>query len=65
MSKPIDSFLGEAAPTTRFDTYEVRNQAAAAVGFNAFDDDAALSGLVREHAAWAVAKCSRLPGYAQ
>jgi putative acyl-CoA dehydrogenase len=43
-----------------FATHEVRNQAAPAAGFNAFDDDRALKGLVDKLAPWAASKCSAL-----
>jgi putative acyl-CoA dehydrogenase len=36
-----------------FATHEVRNQARPATGFNAFEDDRALSGLIAKLAPWA------------
>jgi len=52
----------EPAPSIpdRHATHVVKNQASAAVGFNAFDDDAVLSAAVAREAPWAAARCSEL-----
>jgi putative acyl-CoA dehydrogenase len=55
--KPASS--ADIAPNP-FATHEVRNQASPAVGFNAFDDDQALQGLVAKLAPWAAPLCSKL-----
>lgn len=41
-------------------THEVRNQAAPAIGFNAFTQDQALDGRLRAEAPWASDRCARL-----
>jgi putative acyl-CoA dehydrogenase len=46
-----------AEPAT---THEVRNQAAPAAGFNAFDGDAVLAAAIAREAPWAAARCSAL-----
>jgi putative acyl-CoA dehydrogenase len=56
MNKQVEAFLVAAPPAQA--THEVRNQAAEAVGFNAFDDDAALRDRVAKTAPWAVARCA-------
>ena len=43
----------EEAKTGPLATHEVRNQARPALGFNAFDDDRALSSLIAKIAPWA------------
>ena len=45
---------------SRYATHEVRNQAAPATGFNAFDGDAVLTAAVARHAPWAAEGASRL-----
>ena len=45
-------------------THEVRNQARPALGFNAFDDDRVLSGLIAKIAPWAGEKLSALGAHA-
>ena len=47
-----------------FATHEVRNQARPATGFNAFEDDRALSGLIAKLAPWARDKLSALGAHA-
>lgn len=47
-----------------FATHEVRNQARPSFGFNAFDDDRALSGVVAKFAPWARDKLSALGAHA-
>jgi putative acyl-CoA dehydrogenase len=49
-----------AAAPDRFATHVVRNQAAPATGFNAFDGDAVLAAAIAREAAWAAARCSEL-----
>jgi putative acyl-CoA dehydrogenase len=58
MNKPIEGFEPWSRTGATAATHEVRNQAAPAVGFNAFTDDAALSARVARGAAWAQAKCA-------
>lgn len=41
-------------------THEVRNQAAAAIGFNAFTQDSALHAQVERSAPWALGRCEKL-----
>ena len=60
MNRPIDPFMTVRGMDSRFDTHEVRNQPAPAAAYNAFDDDAALSNLVRAQAGWAADKASKL-----
>ncbi|WOH84115.1 acyl-CoA dehydrogenase family protein [Bradyrhizobium sp. BEA-2-5] len=52
------------AKAARFATHDVRNQAWPARGFNAFDDDRALSGLIATIAPWAKDKLSALGAHA-
>ena len=52
------------AKTGPFATHEVRNQARPSLGFNAFDGDRALSGLVAKIAPWAKDKLSALGAHA-
>jgi len=56
MNKQAEAFLVGASPAHA--THEVRNQAAEAVGFNAFEDDEALRGRVAKAAPWARARCA-------
>lgn len=49
-----------AAMPDRYATHLVRNQAAPASGFNAFDGDAVLTAAVAREAPWAAARCSAL-----
>lgn len=44
----------------RYGTHDVKNQAAPATGFNAFDGDAILKAAVVREAPWAAARCSAL-----
>jgi putative acyl-CoA dehydrogenase len=44
----------------RYATHVVRNQAAPASGFNAFDGDAVLTAAIGREAPWAAARCSAL-----
>lgn len=44
----------------RYATHVVKNQASAAAGFNAFDDDAVLVAAVARDAPWAASRCSEL-----
>ena len=60
MNKPIEPFLQASAPTPGFATHEVNNQAAPAIGFNAFTDDLALVAAVQRQAPWAADKCARM-----
>ncbi|MCP1756479.1 acyl-CoA dehydrogenase family protein [Bradyrhizobium elkanii] len=59
--QPVAVAEAQAAP---FATHEVRNQARPALGFNAFDDDRALSGLIATIAPWATDKLSALGAHA-
>ncbi|KRQ12052.1 acyl-CoA dehydrogenase [Bradyrhizobium pachyrhizi] len=59
--QPVAVAEAKAAP---FATHEVRNQARPALGFNAFDDDRALSGLIATIAPWAKDKLSALGAHA-
>ena len=52
------------AKTGPIATHEVRNQARPPFGFNAFDDDRALSSLVAKIAPWASEKLSALGAHA-
>lgn len=52
--EPVRGALG------RYDTHDVKNQAAPAAGFNAFDGDAILKAAVVREAPWAAARCSAL-----
>ena len=45
-------------PGAQFATHDVKNQAAPAVGFNAFDGDAVLRAAVAREAPWAAARCA-------
>jgi hypothetical protein len=54
----------EQARTGSVATHEVRNQARPALGFNAFDDDRVLSGLIAKIAPWAIEKLSALGAHA-
>ena len=58
MNKQAEAFLVGASPAHA--THEVRNQAAEAVGFNAFEDDEALRGRVAKAAPWATARCAEV-----
>ena len=60
MNRPIATAepFAEAGPA--FATHEVRNQAAPALGFNAFTQDNALRARVECGAPWAMAKCAAL-----
>jgi len=46
--------------SARYATHEVRNQARAADGFNAFADDVVLAAAVRREVPWASGRCSAL-----
>ena len=50
--------------TSAFATHEVRNQARPATGFNAFDDDRALSDLIARMVPWAKDRLSALGAHA-
>ena len=52
--------LASASPSNRFATHVVRNQAAPAIGFNAFDGDEVLTTAIQREAPWAAARCSEL-----
>src|SRR6266850_2400914 len=52
------------AKTSPLATHEVRNQARPPLGFNAFDDDRALSGLIAKIVPWAKDKLSALGAHA-
>lgn len=56
-AEPRQSMHGAA---DRYATHVVRNQAAPATGFNAFDGDAVLKAAVEREAPWAAARCSAL-----
>ena len=56
-AQPVAFASTETGP---FATHEVRNQARPSLGFNAFDSDRALSGLVAKIAPWARDKLSAL-----
>src|SRR5256885_8947757 len=58
---PVAVAEAKASP---FATHEVRNQARPALGFNAFDDDRALSGLIAKIAPWARERLSALGAHA-
>lgn len=51
-------------PADRWHTHEVRNQAAPAVGFNAFTGDAVLSAAIAREAPWAAPRCDALGAHA-
>lgn len=59
MNAPSETPPFASAPD-RYATHVVRNQAAPASGFNAFDGDAVLSAAVAREAPWAAARCSAL-----
>lgn len=60
MNKPVDlGALFDAAPAP-FATHDVRNQACAAQGFNAFTDDVVLTAAIAREAPWAAARCADL-----
>ena len=60
-AQPVATAEVKASP---FATHEVRNQARPTLGFNAFDGDRALSGLVAKIAPWAKDKLSALGAHA-
>jgi putative acyl-CoA dehydrogenase len=62
MNAPVAAAQLQDTPpvTDRFATHIVRNQASAAVGFNAFDDDAVLAAAVKREAPWSESRCSAL-----
>ena len=60
MNQPVEAFQPRVESGPAVATHEVRNQAAAAVGFNAFAQDRALHARVEHGAPWALQKCSRL-----
>ena len=60
-AQPVAFASTETGP---FATHEVRNQARPSLGFNAFDGDRALSGLVAKIAPWAKDKLSALGAHA-
>jgi putative acyl-CoA dehydrogenase len=53
--------VGTTAPTfNRYMTHEVKNQAKPAVGFNAFDQDVVIKGVIKREVQWAEGRCSAL-----
>jgi putative acyl-CoA dehydrogenase len=60
MNAPIDTAHLRAASESRYQTHAVLNQAAPGTGFNAFDSDVVLSGVIGREASWAAARCSAL-----
>ena len=64
MNARVQPVAFAAADTSPFATHEVRNQARPSLGFNAFDGDRALSGLVAKIAPWAKDKLSALGAHA-
>jgi putative acyl-CoA dehydrogenase len=61
MNAPATTTELEPAPRDdRYATHEVRNQAAPAAGFNAFDGDAVLTAAVAREAPWAAGRASAL-----
>ncbi|MEO8537495.1 MAG: acyl-CoA dehydrogenase family protein, partial [Betaproteobacteria bacterium] len=55
MNKPMDFTPVNAG---RYDTHDVRNQAAAASGFDAFTGDVVLKAALLREAPWAVSRCA-------
>jgi putative acyl-CoA dehydrogenase len=64
MNAHAQSVAIEEAKPSPFATHKVRNQARPALGFNAFDDDRALSSLIAKIAPWATEKLSALGAHA-
>jgi putative acyl-CoA dehydrogenase len=60
-AQPVASVETKTSPIA---THEVRNQARPPLGFNAFDDDRALSGLIAKLVPWAKDKLSALGAHA-
>ena len=60
MNAPLTAAQLSPAPTHRYATHTVLNQAAAATGFNAFTGDAVLSAAIAREAPWAADKCAAL-----
>ena len=64
MNARVQPVAVAATKASSFATHEVRNQARPATGFNAFDDDRALSSLIAKFTPWAKDKLSTLGAHA-
>ena len=60
MNAPAKTAVLRLAEKGRFETHEVRNQARAATGCNAFSGDAVLTAAIAREAAWAAQRCAAL-----
>ena len=60
MNAAVEMNALAGAGGSRFETHEVRNQAVAATGFNAFSGDAVLRAAIAREAPWAAERCAAL-----